>query len=114
MEENSERIRDLIIETANVQIATINASIEFWKSWIDSASELSNKLSREVEEVAKSSSDSDKVIGNITDHSRAFIRQISTLPSVFSAQFEKELSRSSKAAEKVKTEKPVRRAKAKD
>ena len=113
MADNSQQIRDLIIESANVQIATVNASIEFWKAWINSASELSIKLSGEVSAAASSSTDSDKVIGNITDHSRTFVREIGTLPAVFSKTFENELAKNPRPRQGVKTPPAVRQAKAK-
>jgi hypothetical protein len=100
MADNSQQIRDLIIESANVQIATVNAGIEFWKAWINSASELSAKLSSEVSNAADASKDTDKIIGSITDHSRTFVREIGSLPTVFSKSFETELAKKSSAREK--------------
>ncbi|HEY6976807.1 MAG TPA: hypothetical protein VH396_11005 [Chitinophagaceae bacterium] len=111
MSNNSEKIREVLIESAKIQVAAMNAGIEFWKNWVNQASEYSRDLSDQLFNITKNNIDQDAVIGNLTDSSLKFVREMSTLPGVYSKHFEQELSKMSGTA---KGSKPSRRAKAKD
>lgn len=111
MQNNSDKVQDVLMELARVQVAALNAGIEFWKSWINHASEFSTSVNDQLFKASQSKGNTDDIIGNITDSSRKFIREVSTLPGLYSKQFENELSKRSGSAKKTK---PHRRAKAKD
>lgn len=110
MADDKDKILEVLIETAKVQVAAMNAGIEFWKKWIELASEFSRDVNSELLKLTKDK-ERNLLIGNITDSSKKFIRQVSSLPGLYSKTFESELSNSPFAEKKQKN---VRRAKAKN
>lgn len=110
MPNNKDKVLELLLESARVQVASMNAGIEFWKKWIEHASEYNSVINSEVLKVT-SKTDRNKIIGNISDSSKKFIRQVSTLPGIYSSIFESELSKSARSGKNTKSK---RRAKAKD
>ncbi len=110
MSTNTDKVLEVLVESARVQVASMNAGIEFWKQWIDHASKFSSEVNSELLKIT-SKTDRNKVIGNISDSSKKFIRQVSTLPGVYSDNFESELTKSSATTKNLKSK---RRAKAKN
>ncbi len=110
MTDNKDKVLEVLIESARVQVAAMKAGIEFWKKWIEHASEFSNEVNSELLKVA-TDSDQSKTIGNITDSSKKFIRQVSTLHGSYSKNFETELENFRGKEDK---QKRSRRAKAKN
>lgn len=110
MANDTDKVLEVLLESARVQVASMNAGIEFWKKWIEHASEFSSEVNSELLKVT-SKTDRNKIAGNISDSSKKFIRQVSTLPGVYSNNFETELSKSTRSG---KNPKSKRRAKAKD
>jgi hypothetical protein len=110
MPNNKDKVLEVLMESARVQVAAMNAGIEFWKKWIEQASEFSSEVNSELLKVT-SKSERSSVVGNISDSSKKFIRQVSSLPKLYSDNFESELIKSSRISKKQKSK---RRAKAKN
>jgi outer membrane murein-binding lipoprotein Lpp len=106
----SEEIRAIMLESARVQVATLNAGIAFWSSWVDAAGKFVQTTSRELATIGQSNAKVDQIIGRVTDSSREYLRRVIELPNAAVAQFNADL----KAGRSGKGRKRTRAAKAKD
>ena len=88
----TEDVRQLMIETARVQFATLNAGIVFWSGWLESASKLAQTLNTELTNLGKEGSDTDKMLSKITDSSREYLRKMTELPEAATARFKKDVA----------------------
>src|SRR4029453_1624803 len=60
-------IRQVMIETARVQFASLNAGIVFWSGWLQSASRFAQTLNTELSNLGKEGTDKDAMLSKITD-----------------------------------------------
>ena len=111
MADNSDKIREVLVESARVQVAMMNAGIEFWKAWVNQASEFSRSINEQLMNTTQNNTNQDAVIGNITDSSLKFIREMSSLPGLYSKHFETQFSTMASNSRKQKSR---RKAKAKN
>jgi hypothetical protein len=84
-------VREIMLETARIQFATLNAGIVFWGGWVESASKTAQAIGDQLSLVGREGSDTDKILGKITDLSRAYLRQITELPSAAVSRFNSDL-----------------------
>jgi len=85
-------IRQVMIETARVQFASLNAGIVFWSGWLQGASTFAQTLSTELSNLGKEGSDTDAMLSKITDSSREYLRKISELPEAAAIRFKKDVA----------------------
>lgn len=111
MADNTENIKDLMLETAKVQMAALDASISFWKTWIEVASEYSKTVSEVLVEMAEKDSDRGEVLSKITDSGRTMLREMTNLPDLAIKKFNEEVER---ATAQSKGKRPSRAGKAKE
>lgn len=88
----TEGVRQVMIETARVQFASLNAGIVFWSGWLESASNFAQTLSTELTNLGKDGFDTDATLSKITDSSREYLRKMSELPEAATARFKKDVA----------------------
>jgi len=86
----TESVREVMIETARVQFASLNAGIVFWSGWVESATEFAQTLNSELLNLGKAGADTDATLSRITDSSREFLRKVTELPEAATARFKKD------------------------
>ncbi len=88
----TEDVRALMLETARVQLAAMNASIAFWRGWLDGATTFSQSATKELLSLTKKDVDANEIVGRLTDSSRAYLRSMTELPGLAAAQFNSDLA----------------------
>lgn len=88
----TEGVRQVMIETARVQFASLNAGIAFWSGWLESASKFAQTLNTQLTNLGKEGSDTDATLSKITDSSREYLRKITELPEAATARFKKDVA----------------------
>lgn len=109
--DRSSGVREVILESARVQVATLNAGIAFWTAWTDMAASYAQTVSRELANVSEDDADTDAVIGRLTDSSRELLRRMTDLPNVAVARFNDEVNKKPKGNGRAR---PARSARVKD
>lgn len=104
--DNAEEIKQIMLETARVQVAALNAGIVFWSGWVEGASKFVQTVNEELMQVG--AADADTTIGKITDSSREFLRQMTELPNTAVSRFNSDLSKQNRKT------RPKRAARAKN
>ena len=84
---NLDDIRQIMLETAKVQFAALNAGIVFWSQWVESASKAAKGISDQLLLTGKEGSDADKILSKITDLTREYLRKTTELPNAAVARF---------------------------
>src|SRR3990172_5519068 len=93
----SDDVRTILVESARVQVAALDAAIEFWDGWIGAAREFAQVDNKELERVEQEDVGADAVVGRMTDASRAFLRRITDLPDAAVVKFNAGTERTSGA-----------------
>ncbi len=112
----SSGIEDILTDTAEVQLATFNAGIEFWSQWVKQTTQLSKALEKKLDTFKKKPDKPADVLLEIAETNRKFLREMSGLPKDVARKFITELDRLQKKkrpAKKKTSAKPTRRARAK-
>jgi len=91
-----EDVRQVMIETARIQFATLNAGIVFWSTWVESASKHAQKINDELMNLGKAGTDIDTVLSTITNSSREYLRDLTELPNTVVARFNKDVAAATK------------------
>jgi len=109
------RIRDLVMESARVQVATLNAGIAFWKAWTDVAASYAQVMSKELLAATEPDTDTDAQVGRMTDSAREYLRKMTELPRAAVGAFERELQQQPGQRTATRTRaRPPRAARAKE
>jgi hypothetical protein len=106
--DNAEDVREILLETARVQLAALNAGIAFWSGWVDSAAKFAQSVNEELIRAGSKDTDTNAAIGRITDASREYLRKMTELPSAAISRFNENLVKQQGKGE------PRRSAKVKD
>jgi len=83
---------NLALDAARVQLATINAGIEFWSGWLQHAAKFSQAASTELLSVEIGRTKAEDVVVRLADASQEFLRRTTELPKTAVTRFEKELA----------------------
>ena len=83
-----------MLETARIQLATLNAGVVFWSGWVENAGKTVHAIGSQLALVGKEGSDTDKILGKITDLSRDYLRTTTELPNAAVARFNADLKSS--------------------
>jgi hypothetical protein len=105
-------LRDILIDTAEVQLATINAGIEFWGAWLEQATEFSRIAGEGLDAIRENPDDSADVLGTMVDTSRENIRALSDLPRRAAERFIRDLDQAKSKRKKKGTSSGPTREKA--
>ena len=99
----SQDVRAVLVETARMQLATLNAGIEFWSGWVQTAGKFAQDLNKQLSTLDKANINADEIVSRITDSSRQYLSTLSELPDKAAARFKEDLKA-------VRGKRPVRRA----
>jgi hypothetical protein len=98
-----------MVETAKVQLATLNAGIEFWSRWVESASRFAQTSNTELAKLSTGDVKADETLSRMVDAGRIYLKAMTELPSIAVTRFNSDLEGfTEKKAE------PARSAKAKE
>jgi hypothetical protein len=89
-------VRGIVVESLRMQLATLNAGITFWQGWVDRAAEFAQAASRDLFQLTDTKADVSKVIGQVTDTTRKYLRQVTELPNLAVAKFNEEMKPASR------------------
>ncbi len=112
-------VRQILKETIEVQLAGLRAGMAFWKEWIDNSSKFVEAASKGMLDINEDPKSSDKVLSELSDAGRVYMRKLSELPLVATEAFKNELStiakeRNKKPTSETPKSKRTRTAKAKN
>lgn len=96
----SEELPNIMVEVARTQLAAVTAALKFWGGWVESAEKYAQKVSAELEKMTGTGAVPQGLVGQMTDYSREYLREIVTLPNVAIEHFASELEKISKPATK--------------
>lgn len=107
-EDQNTQIRDVMVEAAQIQLASLTATVKFWSSWAEATSKFSQSISQELSQIADRVTVSNDDLVRFADLNREYLRALSELPNTVATQFNADL-------EKFRPKGPrTRAAKAKD
>ena len=96
----SEELQNIVVEVARTQLAAVTAALKFWGGWVESADKYTQKISAELEKVSEGGAVSKNFVGQLTDFSREYLREIITLPNLAVEHFANEVEKISKPSAK--------------
>ena len=105
----TEQLQNIMVEVARTQLAAVTAALKFWGGWVESADKYAQKISAELEKVEEGGAIPQNFVGQLTDFSREYLREIITLPNAAVEHFATEVEKISKPPAK-----RVRKARAKE
>jgi hypothetical protein len=98
MSNTNEDIRQVLLESARIQFAALNAGVVFWSKWVDNTSKMAQAANEQMLLLGKDGADTNKVVGKITDLSREYLRSLTELPNQAVARFNADVARSGRGA----------------
>ncbi len=104
----TEDIRAVMMDTAKVQLAALNAGIEFWSGWVESASKFALAANKELMELTSGDANADETLSRLTDSTRKYLDAVTELPSRAATRFAADVKETRRNA------RPRRSAKAKE
>ncbi len=91
--ESAGPIRDLVVEAARTQLAAVSAGIRFWAAWIESADRYTQAVSAELARLENENKPTGAMAARLADHTRAYLREMTTLPTIAAQHFNGELEK---------------------
>lgn len=96
-EVRAEDIRQLMVETAKVQVASLDAGIAFWTGWVERTSAFARAANKELLALSEDKADANLAINRLVDSSREYLRRVSELPALSATEFTSQLRKSDSA-----------------
>lgn len=87
-------IRRLMVETARVQVASLDAGIAFWTGWVERTSDFARAANKELLALSEDKADANLAINRLVDSSRDYLRRVSELPALAATEFTSQLGKS--------------------
>ena len=92
----SDDVREILVNTVEVQLAAMKAGVVFWGEWAETASNFNEVASKGMIKIGADPGRSDEVLAEITDASREYLRKMSELPLKAAEKYKQELGRKTK------------------
>jgi hypothetical protein len=86
-------VRDLVVEAARTQLAAVSAGIRFWAAWVESADRYTKAVGAELARLEDETEQTADLAARLADHTRAYLREMTTLPTVAVQHFNGELEK---------------------
>ena len=86
-------VRDLVVEAARTQLAAVSAGIKFWGAWIESADRYTRAVGAELARLEDENEPTGDLAARLADHTRSYLREMTTLPTVAVQHFNGELEK---------------------
>ena len=93
MSATNEDVRQVLLESARIQFAALNAGVAFWSAWVESTTKLAQAADEQLILLGKEGTDANKVVGKITDLSREYLRSLTELPTQAVARFNADVAK---------------------
>jgi len=90
----SEAIREIMLETARVQLAGLSAGIEFWSGWVQRTAKFAQEANKSLLAASEKKESADQMLARLIDSNREYLRQVTELPNQAVARFNAEVSKS--------------------
>jgi Flp pilus assembly protein TadG len=90
-DDQNKQVRDVMVEAAQIQLASTTAAVKFWASWADATSKFTHNVSQELARIADEGTTSDDVLVRFADLNRQYLRELSELPQAVATQFSGDL-----------------------
>jgi hypothetical protein len=81
MSDTNGDVRQVLLESARIQFAALNAGVAFWSGWVERTSKLAQAANEQMVLLGKDGSDANKIVGRITDLSQEYLRSLTELPN---------------------------------
>lgn len=113
-------VRQILKETIEVQLASLRAGVAFWQEWINNSSQFAEVISKGMLDINDDPKTSDKVLAELSDAGKVYMRKLLELPVIATETFKNELNsiaeerNKNSKAENSPTSKRSRAAKAKN
>jgi hypothetical protein len=88
-----EELQNIMVEVARTQLAAVTAALKFWGGWVESADKYAQGIKTELDKVSEGGAVSRKFVGDFTDLTRAYLREIITLPNLAVEHFAGEVEK---------------------
>ena len=92
-EDQNKQIRDVMVEAAQIQLASLTATVKFWSSWAEATSKFSQSISQELAQLADRVTVSNDDLVRFADLNREYLRALSELPNTVATQFNGDLEK---------------------
>jgi sirohydrochlorin ferrochelatase len=86
-----DQIRAVMIEAARTQVAAVTAGISFWSGWVEAADRYTAAISAELAKLEADPTGTADLTGRLADLTRAYLRELTELPSATVKRFNTEL-----------------------
>src|SRR5687768_2565767 len=86
-------LRDVMVDLARTQLAAMSAMVGFWRGWVESADTFNQALAEQLNKISEGGQDSKAVIGEFSDSTRQFLRNLTDLPNVATQRFSSEIEK---------------------
>jgi hypothetical protein len=98
----SEAIREIMLETARVQLAGLTAGIEFWSGWVERTARFAQEANKSLLVATEKKESADQMVARFVDSNREYLRQVTELPNLAVARFNAEVRKSAPSRAKRK------------
>jgi sirohydrochlorin ferrochelatase len=105
-----DQIRAVMIEAARTEVAAVTAGISFWSGWVDAAEKYTAAISAELARLEADPTGTADLTGRLADLSRAYLRELTELPSATVKRFNTELEKVGTSKVKAQTQAPAKPA----
>lgn len=79
--------RDIIVESARIQLATFSAAVDLIKNWLEATQEYAEALNEELVNETDSGESTGTVVARLADLNREYLRKVAELPGMSAAHF---------------------------
>jgi hypothetical protein len=91
--EQSDRVREVVMEVARTELAAITAATAFWAGWVAAADKYAAAISEELARIDDDPGAASDLGGCLSDPTREYLRNVIELPTLavdrFNSQLEK-------------------------
>lgn len=92
--DQSEAIREIMLETARVQLAGLSAGIEFWSGWVQRTAKFAQEANKSLLAASEKKESVDQMVARLIDSNREYLREVTELPDLAVARFNAEFGKS--------------------
>ena len=93
MSDTNEDVRQVLLESARIQFAALNAAVTFWSGWAEKTSKLAQAANEQLVLLGKEGADANKIVGTVTDLSREYVRSLTELPNQAVTRFNSDVAK---------------------
>jgi hypothetical protein len=92
-DDQNKQVRDVMVEAAQIQLASTTSAVKFWASWAEATGKFTEDVSQELARIADEGTTSDDILVRFADLNRRYLRELSELPQAVASQFSSDLEK---------------------